>query len=64
MAAKKKKPKLGSGKRFAAVKAAAKKSGARDPASVAASVGIKKYGKKRMAELAAAGKRRKKRSKG
>ena len=50
---------LGSGKRFAAVKAAAKAGGARNPAAVAAFVGRKKYGKKKMAKLAAAGRKRK-----
>ena len=45
--------KLGTGKRFAAVEAAAKAGGAKNPAAVAASVGQKKYGKKRMAKMAA-----------
>jgi len=57
---KKRKPKLGSGKRFAPVAANARKSGAKNPKAVAAAVGIKKYGKKKMAALAAAGRRRKK----
>lgn len=52
-----KKPKLGSGKRFAAVEKAAKKSGATNPAAVAAAAGMKKYGKKKMAKLAAKGKK-------
>lgn len=56
MAAKKAKPnpkaKLGAGGRFAAVEAAAKKSGARNPAAVAAAVGRKKYGAKKMAKMA------------
>jgi len=56
----KKKPKLGSGKRFAAIERKAKKSGAKNPAAVAAAAGIKKYGKKKMAAMAKAGKRRKK----
>lgn len=56
--AKKRAPKLGSGKRFAALKAKAKKSGARNPAAVAATAGRKKYGAKRMAGMAAAGRRR------
>lgn len=55
----KKKPKLGSGVRFRAVAASARKSGARNPAAVAAAVGRKKYGAKRMAKMAAAGRRRK-----
>lgn len=54
----KKKPKLGTGKRFKAVEASARKSGARDPKAVAAAVGRKKYGAKRMAKMAAAGRRR------
>jgi len=53
------KPKLGSGARFKAIERAAKKSGARDPAAVAAAAGIAKYGKRRMAKMAAAGRRRK-----
>lgn len=54
-----KKAPLGTGERFAAVMESAKASGARNPAAVAASVGIKKYGKKKMAKLAQAGKKRK-----
>lgn len=54
-----KKTPLGSGKRFAAVKASAKASGAENPGAVAASVGRKKHGAKKMAKLAAAGKKRK-----
>ncbi len=53
-----KKPKLGSGKRFAAVKAAAAKSGAKNPAAVAAMAGMKKYGAKKMAAMAAKGRRK------
>jgi len=52
------KPKLGSGKRFAAVERKAAASGARDPGAVAYSAGAKKYGKKRMTSLAQSGKRR------
>lgn len=52
------KAKLGSGVRFKAVEAAAKKSGARNPAAVAASVGIKKYGKAKMESMAQIGKNR------
>jgi len=48
---------LGEGGRFAAVKAAAARSGARNPAAVAASAGRKKYGSKKMAQLSAAGRR-------
>ena len=53
------KPKLGSGARFKAVEASARASGARDPKAVAAAVGRKKYGAKKMAQLAAAGRKRK-----
>lgn len=52
------KAKLGSGARFAAVAKAAKESGAENPNAVAAAVGIKKYGKERMAKMAAAGKKK------
>lgn len=52
-----KKAKLGQGGRFAAMKARAAASGAKDPAAVAASIGIKKYGKKQMAMLARAGRK-------
>lgn len=51
------KAKLGSGGRFAAVEASAKAGGARDPGAVAAAVGRKKYGSKRMASMAAKGKK-------
>ncbi len=53
-----KKPKLGSGKRFAAIERKAKASGASDPTAVAAAAGIKKHGKKKMAAMAATGKKR------
>lgn len=51
------KAKLGSGSRFKAVEASARKSGARNPAAVAAAAGRKKYGAKRMGELSAKGRR-------
>lgn len=51
-------PKLGTGARFKKVAASAARSGARDPNAVAAAVGRKKYGAKKMAALAAAGRRR------
>lgn len=54
--AQKKKP-LGEGSRFKQVEAAAKKGGAKDPAAVAAAVGRKKYGQKKMTELAQKGRR-------
>lgn len=59
MAEKKKKPKLGEGGRFKAVEESARKSGAKDPAAVAAAVGRKKYGKEKMAKMAAAGRKNK-----
>ena len=55
------KAKLGSGKRFKAVAASARRSGARNPNAVAAAAGRKKYGAKRMAKMAAAGRKRKRR---
>jgi hypothetical protein len=61
--AKKGKPPLGSGARFKKVEAAARRSGARDPKAVAAAVGRKKYGAKKMAQMAAAGRKRKARKK-
>ena len=53
------KPKLGSGARFAAVERSAARSGARNPAAVAAAAGRKKYGAAKMAKMAAKGRRRK-----
>ena len=49
-------PKLGSGSRFKKVEKAAAKSGAKNPAAVAASAGRKKYGEEKMEKLAKAGK--------
>jgi hypothetical protein len=46
------KAKLGSGARFKAVEKSAAASGAANPAAVAAAVGMKKYGKNRMQQLA------------
>jgi hypothetical protein len=51
-------PKLGTGKRFAAVAASAAKSGARNPAGVAAAAGRKKYGKAAFQAMAKAGRKR------
>jgi hypothetical protein len=59
-----KKAKLGSGKRFAALKSKLAKKGARDPGALAASIGRKKLGAKKMAKLAAKGRRRKARKRG
>lgn len=50
----------GGGARFKAVEAEAAASGARNPAAVAAAVGRKKYGRAKMAKMAAAGRKRKK----
>lgn len=46
---------LGQGGRFAAVEASAKASGASNPAAVAAAVGRKKYGAKKMAAMSLKG---------
>lgn len=52
------KPKLGSGKRFAALAAAlSRKPGVSDAKGLAAYLGRKKYGKKKFQKLAAAGKK-------
>ncbi len=55
-----KKSKPGSGKRFAALEKAVAAGGAKDPAAVAASIGRKKYGPKKMAKMSVAGRKRKK----
>ncbi len=50
---------LGSGGRFAALKAAlAKRGGVSNPGAVAAAIGRKKYGAKKMAKMAAAGRKK------
>jgi len=56
---KKKKPPLGSGKRFKDTVSNLKKRGARNPKALAAYIGRKKYGAKKMAAMAAKGRRRK-----
>ena len=53
----KNKAKLGSGARFKKVAKEAAEGGAKDPDAVAAAVGRKKYGAKKFAKLAAAGKK-------
>lgn len=53
------KGKLGSGSRFKAVEKKAAKSGARNPAAVAAAAGIKKYGVKKMEAMSKAGRKKK-----
>jgi len=54
-----KKPKLGSGKRFKALKGKLSRKGSRNPGGLAAWIGRKKYGKKRFQKLATAGRKRK-----
>lgn len=56
--AKTKGTKPGSGKRFAAMTTALKKKGARNPKALAAWIGRRKYGPKRMAKMAATGRKR------
>ena len=51
------KAKLGSGARFKSLSKKLKKKGAKDPDALAASIGRKKYGKKRFQKLATAGKK-------
>ena len=53
------KPKLGSGIRFAALKKElAARNRINNPGALAAYIGMKKYGKKKMAQLSAKGRRR------
>lgn len=54
-----KKAKLGTGKRFAALTGKLRARGAKNPKALAAWIGRKKYGKKKMAKLAVTGKKRK-----
>lgn len=56
--AKGKMPKLGTGKRFSALTSALAKKGAKNPKSLAAWIGRKKLGVKKMAKLSAAGRKR------
>jgi hypothetical protein len=58
-ASKKRKPKLGTGKRFKALTSKLSKKGAKNPKALAAWIGRKKYGKKKMAKIAAKGRKRK-----
>jgi hypothetical protein len=53
------KPKLGTGKRFAALKGKLKKRGAKNPGALAAWIGRKKYGAKKMARWATLGRKKK-----
>lgn len=50
------KPKLGSGERFKQLSTKLAKKGVKDPKALAASIGRKKYGAKKMAQLSAKGK--------
>ena len=50
--------KLGMGGRFAKLKGQLAKKGVKDPAALAASIGRKKYGAKKMASMAAKGRKR------
>lgn len=50
--------KLGGGGRFAALKAKLASQGAANPSALAAYIGRKKYGKKKMASMASKGKKR------
>lgn len=54
-----KKPKLGAGGRFQALKTGLAKRGAKNPGGLAAFIGRKKYGQKKMTAMAVAGKKRK-----
>jgi hypothetical protein len=53
-----KKPHLGSGKRFAALKSELASKGAKNPGALAAAIGRKKFGKKRFQAMASAGRHR------
>jgi len=52
------KAKLGTGQRFAQLRRAIARKGIKDPDALAASIGRKKYGKRRFQKLAAAGRKR------
>jgi hypothetical protein len=53
------KAKLGSGKRFKKLTKELAGKGVRSPAGLAAYIGRKKYGKKKMSDMAAAGRKKK-----
>ena len=57
-APKKRKPKLGTGKRFKALTTKLSKKGAKNPKALAAWIGRKKYGKKKMTKMATKGRKR------
>jgi len=52
-------PKLGSGKRFGALKSALSKKGAKNPGALAGWIGRRKYGAKKMGQLSAMGRKKK-----
>ena len=52
------KPKLGSGERFKKLSGELEKKGAKDPKALAAYIGRQKYGAKKMAKMAAAGRKK------
>jgi len=54
----KRKPKLGSGKRFASLTKSLRARGVKNPKALAAAIGRKKFGAKKMGAMAAAGRRR------
>lgn len=54
------KPKLGSGKRFSNLEKSLEKNGIKDPEALAASIGRKKYGAKKMQSLSMRGKKKSK----
>lgn len=55
---KRRKAKLGSGKRFKSLSRKLARKGVRNPKALAASIGRKKYGAKKMSKMAAKGRRR------
>lgn len=57
LVAKGKMPKLGTGKRFSALNKGLAKKGAKNPGALAAWIGRKKYGSKKMTQLSIAGKK-------
>lgn len=57
-----KKPPLGKGTRFKALESALEKKGARSPGALAAWIGRRKYGTKKMAQISATARKGKKRT--
>lgn len=53
------KPKLGTGARFKALKGKLAAKGAKSPGALAAWIGRKKYGSKKMAQMSASGRKKK-----